>query len=130
MLHAYLNLYGLTLTYNRSFHLLTFLVFGTYSYIFNFDHALKNDKRFRKYQIRQEIKDSTLAIVAMDITNVPVAMLQLNGCSFLYDSMVDGPGLWYEMLQYPLAILFMDTGIYWLHWMYDGQKSKLRYADN
>jgi sterol desaturase/sphingolipid hydroxylase (fatty acid hydroxylase superfamily) len=54
----------------------------------------------------------------MDIVNIPIAMLQINGHSFLYDSTSNGLVLWYELLQYPLAILFMDTGIYWLHWAF------------
>lgn len=102
----------------RSSHLLLFLIFGTYSYIFHFDRALRDNKSFRKHQIKQEIKESIFAIFAMDIVNIPVAMLQINGHSFLYNSTSNGLGLWYELLQYPLAILFMDTGIYWLHWAF------------
>ncbi|KAJ5887597.1 sterol delta 5-6-desaturase ERG3 [Penicillium taxi] len=99
----------------RSLHLLVFLLFGSYAYIFNFNRALRYNKSFLKHQIRQEIKESIFAMFAMDIFHVPIVMLQINGHSLLYNSTVIGPGLWYEFLQYPLAILLIDAGNYWLH---------------
>ncbi|KAF3386553.1 hypothetical protein F1880_001403 [Penicillium rolfsii] len=76
-----------------TFHLLLFIIFGTICYLWRFDHALQNDKRFRDNQVRLEVKKSIKAIVAMDLITVPITILQLNGHSLLYHSIEDGPGL-------------------------------------
>ena len=107
---------------NRACHFFIFIAFGTVWYLLHFERNLQHDRRFNKNQISREIRESTLGIVAMGLTAVPFTVLQMNGVSFMYHSMTDGPGFWYDVLQYPLSMFLIDTGIYWLHRMFHNPK--------
>jgi len=39
----------------------------------------------------------------------------VRGYSKMYDASAAGPGLWYDILQFPFFILFTDLFIYWIH---------------
>ncbi|EZF78052.1 hypothetical protein H113_00896 [Trichophyton rubrum MR1459] len=84
----------------------------------SFDHKLRVDRRFRRAQIRDEIVESLLGILGIGLANTVFGMLQIHGYSRLYHSMNDGPSLWYEVMQYPLAMFLTETGVYWLHRMF------------
>ena len=41
--------------------------------------------------------------------------LEARGYSKLYDTPADGPGPWYQWLQFPLFLGLTDFFIYWIH---------------
>lgn len=51
----------------------------------------------------------------MAIFIAPIFLLEVRGYAHLYDTTDDGPGWWYNILQFPLFLLFTDFCIYWIH---------------
>lgn len=51
----------------------------------------------------------------MAIYTVPFFLAEVRGYSKMYDVTADGPGMWYNWLQFPLFLLFTDFSIYWIH---------------
>jgi len=51
----------------------------------------------------------------MALLSVPSFLLEVRGYSKMYDSSADGPGLWYDIVQFPFFIAFTDCFIYWIH---------------
>ena len=51
----------------------------------------------------------------MALLTAPCFWLELQGYSKLYDALEDGPGMWYDFLQFPLFILFTDCLVYFIH---------------
>jgi len=49
------------------------------------------------------------------IFTTPVFVAEVCGYSKLYDTTQDGPGMWYNLLQFPLFFVFTDFSIYWIH---------------
>lgn len=71
-----------------------------------------------------EIAQAMSSIPVMAVLTVPAFVAEVRGYSFMYDS-VTNPGFnspllnflggWYNILQFPLFLLFTDLGIYWIH---------------
>lgn len=51
----------------------------------------------------------------MAILTTPLMLGEVRGYSKLYDRTEDGPGLWYNILQFPIFIAFTDFFIYLIH---------------
>lgn len=99
----------------RLFGLVTYFIFATASYVFIFDKRTMNHPKFLKNQIRLEIAQTLRSIPFMSLITAPVFVLEVRGYSKLYDTFDEGPGLWYDILQFPLFIAFTDFWIYWIH---------------
>ncbi|EKJ71116.1 hypothetical protein NXS19_003140 [Fusarium pseudograminearum] len=101
------------------FGLLVYFIVATLSYIFIFDKRTFEHPRFIKNQVRMEIVAANKAMPVMAIITAPFFLLEVRGYGKLYDTTEDGPGLWYDFLQFPLFLLFTDFCIYWAHrWLH------------
>ena len=100
---------------HRLFGLLVYFVFATFSYYFIFDKNTFNHPRFLKGQVRMEIRQTLKSIPMMAVYTIPFFIVEVRGHSKMYDATADGPGVWYNWLQFPLFILFTDFCIYWIH---------------
>ena len=99
----------------RLFGLVLYFVFATLSYVLVFDKAACNHPKYIKSQIRLEIRQANIAFPVMAVLTAPLWLLEVRGYSKLYDTTADGPGLWYNFLQFPFFICFTDYCIYWIH---------------
>ncbi|OCK84815.1 hypothetical protein K432DRAFT_344481 [Lepidopterella palustris CBS 459.81] len=97
------------------FGLVVYYVCATLSYIFVFDKATFAHPKYLKNQIRQEIRQTNMSLPIMAILTVPFFLLEVRGYSKMYDTTANGPGLWYNFLQFPFFIAFTDFFIYWIH---------------
>lgn len=97
------------------FGLIIYFVCATLSYVFVFDKNTFNHPKYLKNQIRLEIKQTSISLPIMAIFTVPFFLAEVRGYSKLYDTTADGPGLWYNILQFPIFICFTDFFIYWIH---------------
>ncbi|ORY17698.1 hypothetical protein BCR34DRAFT_610863 [Clohesyomyces aquaticus] len=107
----FLSLYLITWV----FGLVVYYVFATLSYVFVFDKATFHHPKYLKNQIRLEIHQTNWALPVMAIFTAPLFLLEVRGYSKIYDTTADGPGLWYNYLQFPFFIGFTDLCIYWIH---------------
>ncbi|KAF1813147.1 C-5 sterol desaturase [Eremomyces bilateralis CBS 781.70] len=89
--------------------------FASFSYYFIFDKATFKHPKYLKHQISLEIKQALTAIPFMVLLTCPCFLGEVRGYSKMYDTNADGPGTWYNILQFPLFILFTDFFIYWIH---------------
>jgi len=80
-----------------------------------FDRNTFNHPKYLKGQIALEIKQSLNAFPGMALCMLPFFLAEVRGYSKMYDSTADGPGRWYDILQFPLFIIFSDCLIYWIH---------------
>ncbi|KAF2114950.1 hypothetical protein BDV96DRAFT_646813 [Lophiotrema nucula] len=110
-LRQFITLYLITWV----FGLLVYLVFATLSYVFVFDKATFNHPKYLKNQVRLEINQTMWSLPIMAIFTAPCFLLEVRGYSKLYDTTADGPGLWYNIMQFPFFIAFTDYFIYWIH---------------
>ena len=62
-----------------------------------------------------EINQAAWALPGMAVLTVPFFLAEVRGYSKLYDATEEGPGMWYNYLQFPLFICFTDFFIYWIH---------------
>lgn len=92
-----------------------YFIFATLSYHLIFDKRILNHPKFLKNQIWQEIKLTNKSIPIMATLIAPIFLLEVRGYAKLYDTTDDGPGWWYNILQFPLFLLFTDFCIYWIH---------------
>ena len=99
----------------RIFGFITYFVFASLSYLLIFDKKTLNHPKFLKNQISAEIKQAMSAMPAMAVCTVPCFLAEVRGFSKLYDDRADGPGLWYDVLQFPIFLFFTDFCIYWIH---------------
>ena len=92
---------------------------ATLSYLFVFDKTTFKHPKFLKNQIRMEIRQTMEAMPVMAICTVPFFLAEIRGYSKIYDVIPDGAswglGGWYNLLQFPLFLLFTDFCIYWIH---------------
>lgn len=51
----------------------------------------------------------------MSLMTLPFFLAEVRGHTKLYDTTADGPGKWYDILQFPLFVLFTDCLVYWIH---------------
>ena len=62
-----------------------------------------------------EIKQSLKSMPFMALCTAPCFLAEVQGLSKIYDTTGQGPGRWYDILQFPLFFLFTDSFIYWIH---------------
>ncbi|KAK8049250.1 hypothetical protein PG994_010980 [Apiospora phragmitis] len=96
------------------FGLLTYYGFSTLSYLFVFNKDREAPK------VPQEPDPAGDA--AGDLRHVrhgapdhPLFLAEVRGHSKLYDMTEAGPGLWYNVVQFPFFLLFTDFVVYWIH---------------
>ncbi|GAB0143702.1 hypothetical protein EsHS_00004210 [Epichloe bromicola] len=70
---------------------------------------------FIKNQIWLEIKQANKSMPFMAVCTAPLFLLEVRGYGNLYDTTDEGPGIWYNILQFPIFLLFTDLCIYWIH---------------
>lgn len=97
------------------FGLLVYFVFATLSYYIIFDKRTMNHPRFIKGQVWLEIIQANRSMPFMAICTAPIFFIEVRGYGKLYDTTEQGPGLWYNILQFPLFLVFTDFCIYWIH---------------
>jgi lathosterol oxidase len=83
--------------------------------LFIFDKRTMNHPKFIKNQIWLEIKQANQSMPFMALCTAPLMALEVRGYSKLYDTVDQGPGLWYTVAQFPIFLLFTDLCIYWIH---------------
>lgn len=88
-------------------------MFATLSYVFVFDKKTFEHPKFLKNQVWLEMKLASWALPNMALMTAPLLVAEVRGYSFLYDTTDQGPGRWYDWLQFPLFIVFTDFSIYW-----------------
>ena len=75
--------------------------------------------KYIKNQISMETKQAMRAMPVIAVLTTPCWLLEVNGYTKLYSVPSEGPGMWYEILQFPLFILFTDACIYLIHrWLH------------
>ena len=103
----------------RIFGLVIYFGVAGLSYIFVFDKATMKHPKFLKNQVRLEISQTMHSIPIMALLTVPFFLAEVRGYSKIYDALpADSAwnmGGWYNLLQFPLFLLFTDCGIYWIH---------------
>jgi len=97
------------------FGAVVYFVCASLSYVFVFDKTTFNHPKYLKNQIRMEIKQTLVSLPFMAIFTTPFFLAEVRGFSKIYDSTAEGPGLWYNFLQFPIFICFTDFFIYWIH---------------
>lgn len=100
---------------SRLFGIVIYFTFASLSYWFIFDKNTFNHPKYLKNQMRMEIMQSLKSFPGMAVFTVPFFLAEVRGYSKIYDTTADGPGLWYNYLQFPLFIAFTDFCIYWIH---------------
>ncbi|KAJ5083565.1 hypothetical protein N7456_012992 [Penicillium angulare] len=80
-----------------------------------FDKRMMSHPRFLQNQISQEIMQGVTSIPVISLLTAPFFVAEIRGFSKLYDFSSQSPFWGYSLLQYPLFILFTDSGIYWIH---------------
>ncbi|KAL9093345.1 MAG: hypothetical protein Q9165_004086 [Trypethelium subeluteriae] len=88
---------------------------ATASYFFVFDHATFNHPKYLKNQVSLEIRQALTSLPVIAIFTVPFFLAEVRGYSKMYDATSEGPGWWYNILQFPLFIAFTDFCIYFIH---------------
>jgi lathosterol oxidase len=97
------------------FGALVYFIFATLSYIFVFDKETFKHPKYLKNQIRLEMIQANWAFPGMALMTVPICVAEVNGWSKLYDTSADGPGRWWDIMQFPAFIVFTDFCIYLIH---------------
>ncbi|EMC96890.1 hypothetical protein BAUCODRAFT_68200 [Baudoinia panamericana UAMH 10762] len=115
-----ISLYALT----WFFGITIYFFFATLSYLFVFDKNTIHHPKYLKNQISLEIQQTCRSVPIMALLTVPFFLAEVRGHSYMYDSVASAPfthpafqlfGGWYNLLQFPLFLLFTDCGIYWIH---------------
>ena len=96
-----------------------YFTLATFSYLFIYDHSLMNHPQFLKNQIRREIGVTLRSIPGMSFPTVALFVLEVRGCSRLYDLEISHRDWWRLVLDVVPSmiffLLFTDTLIYWIH---------------
>lgn len=71
--------------------------------------------KFLKGQIGMEIKQAMAAMPVMAICTIPFFLLETRGYSKMYDSFDQAPFPLYNLLQFPMFLLWTDFFVYWIH---------------
>ena len=99
----------------RIFGLITYFIFASLSYYFIFDHATFTHPKYLKNQVWLEIKQTMFSMPVMSIFTALPFLAEVRGYAKLYDAPADAPFALYNVLQFPLFLLFTDFFIYWIH---------------
>lgn len=99
----------------RIFGLVVYFICATASYVFIFDKTTFQHPKYLKNQVRQEILQTMKSLPIMAIFTVPFFLLEVRGYANLYDDAADAPFQLYNLIQFPLFIVFTDFFIYWIH---------------
>lgn len=99
----------------RLFGVTIYFLCASLSYFFMFDKSAFDHPKFLKKQISQEIRSSLWAFPGIALLTVPCFMGEVRGYSKMYDRTTEGPGRWYNYIQFPLFIAFTDCLIYFIH---------------
>ncbi|XP_069752198.1 lathosterol oxidase [Narcine bancroftii] len=93
-----------------------YFCFGTLSYYFIFDHALKNHPQYLPNQVQREIKYAMQSLPWISIPTVGLFFAEIRGYSKLYDNIEDSPYGWFGVVLSMISFLFFtDMCIYWIH---------------
>lgn len=90
-------------------------MFSTLSFIFVFDKDTMKHPKYLKNQVWLEIKQANVSMPIMSAMTTPLFLAEIRGYAKLYDTTADGPGVWYNYLQFPFFVLFTDFAVYWIH---------------
>lgn len=106
----------------RLFGVVIYFLCATLSYVFVFDKTTFQHPKYLRNQIRMEIRQTLTSIPWMAVCTFPAFVAEVRGHSFIYDKLTDVShplltylGGYYNILQFPLFILFTDCLIYWIH---------------
>ncbi|KAH0490314.1 hypothetical protein TgHK011_001790 [Trichoderma gracile] len=97
------------------FGLIVYFIFATLSYAFIFDKRTMKHPKYIKNQIWLEVIQTNKSMPFMSLLTAPLFLLEVRGYGKLYDTTAEGPGMWYNILQFPLFLVFTDFWIYWIH---------------
>lgn len=97
------------------FGLITYFIFAALSYWFVFDKKTMEHPKFLKNQVLLEIQQASFSMPGMALCTAPLFLAEVRGYSRLYDTSAEGPGTWYDIIQFPAFLLFTDFCIYWIH---------------
>ncbi|KAF2841506.1 hypothetical protein M501DRAFT_929115 [Patellaria atrata CBS 101060] len=97
------------------FGLIIYFVCATLSYVFVFDKSTIHHPKYLKNQMRKEISTTLWSTPGMAILTAPIFLAEVRGYSRIYDTTEEGPGMWYNVVQWPFFIAFTDFFIYWIH---------------
>jgi lathosterol oxidase len=97
------------------FGFLLYFIFASISYWLIFDKNTKTHPKYLKNQVSLEIRQSIESMPGMAVLTTAFWLLEVRGYTKLYDTPADGPGLWYEYLQFPFFLVFTDAFIYLIH---------------
>ncbi|KAI0996841.1 putative Delta(7)-sterol 5(6)-desaturase [Podosphaera aphanis] len=92
-----------------------YFLFSSLSYIFIFDKTTYKHPKFLKNQIRLEISQAVRSMPIIAILTTPFFLAEARGHSKLYDKLSDQPFAYYNLIQFPLFLIFTDFCIYWIH---------------
>ena len=95
--------------------MIAYFIFSTMSYLFVFDKKTFEHPKFLKGQIKLEMIQANVAMPIMSLLTTLPFMMEIKGYSKLYDLTEDGPGWWYNILQFPFFIPFTDMCVYCIH---------------
>lgn len=85
------------------------------SYRYIFDKTTFDHPKYLKNQVRLEIWQTMKSLPVMAILTAPIFVAEVRGYTKLYDTTAEGPGMWYNIVQFPFFIVFTDFFIYWIH---------------
>ncbi|KAH7042219.1 C-5 sterol desaturas-like protein [Macrophomina phaseolina] len=97
------------------FGLVIYFIRATFSYVFIFDKTTFTHTKYFNNQISLEIAQAMVAIPVVAFFTAPIFVAEVRGYSKMYDTTPDGPGVWYDIIQFPFFIIFTDFCIYWIH---------------
>ncbi|KAH8786366.1 hypothetical protein F5882DRAFT_123391 [Hyaloscypha sp. PMI_1271] len=94
---------------------LLYFIVATLSYIFIFDKTTFKHPKFLQNQVRMEISQAVNSMPYMSALTAPFFLAEVRGYSKLYDAPSEAPFPWYNLLQFPLFLLFTDCFVYFIH---------------
>ncbi|KAK2759403.1 c-5 sterol desaturase [Arachnomyces sp. PD_36] len=97
------------------FGFLVYFICASLSYFFVFDKSTLSHPKYLKNQIRLEIAQASRAIPFLSLFTVPIFLVEVRGYTKLYDTLDEAPFPLYNLLQFPLFLVFTDFFIYWIH---------------
>ncbi|KPP79385.1 lathosterol oxidase-like [Scleropages formosus] len=106
---------GLLLVTNLGAAIL-YLLLGSLSYYFIFDHNLMKHPQFLENQVRREIKYTMSSLPWISIPTVALFFAEVRGYSKLYGNDSESPLGWLDLIFSSISfLLFTDMCIYWIH---------------